>query len=159
MGPLTSTYDLSDVRWVLLDTRPWVIFKTPSELLWREDWPSLSFFLQAHSARAMNRVTSIVWLLSIYNHFIFQPETSALSVSLRTFLNFLVLHFQFTLQTSGTFISFSSVKKDVHLHPGEDVFIFKDYFQLSMASLYLTEKRLPRNHSHHTRQLLPNKVS
>lgn len=139
--------------------RPWVTSQTPSELLWREDWPSLSFSLQAHSATAMNRVMSIAWLLSIYNNFVFQPETRALSVSLRTFLNFLAFRFQFTLQTSGTFISFSSVKKDVHLYAGEDVFIFKDYYQLSMASLYLTEKRLPRNHNHHTRQLLPNKVS
>lgn len=154
-----STYNLSAVSWVLLDTRPWIISKTPSELLWREDWPSLSFSLRAHSARAMNRVMSIAWLLSIYNNFVSQPETRALSVSLRTFLSFLVLRFQFTLQTSGTFISFSSVTKEVHLHPGEDVFIFKDYYQLSMTSLYLTEKRLPRNHNHHTRQLLPNKVS
>lgn len=83
---------------------------------------------------------SIAWLLSIYNNFVSQPETRALSVSLRTFLNLLVLHFQFTLQTLGTFISFSSVKKDIHLYPGEDVFIFKDYYQLSMTSLYLTEK-------------------
>lgn len=139
--------------------RPWIISKTPSELLWREDWPSLSFSLRAHSARVMNRVMSVARLLSIYNNFVSQPETRALSVSLRTFLNFLALRFQFTLQTSGTSISFSSVKKDVHLYPGEDVFIFKDYYQLSMASLYLSKKRLPRNHSHHSRQLLPNKVS
>lgn len=66
MDPLMSTHNLSDVSWVLLDTRPWIISKTLSELLWREDWPSLSFSLRAHSARAMNRVMSVAWLLSIY---------------------------------------------------------------------------------------------
>lgn len=117
----------------------WLIFPSPSPLCYRDDQSDVN------------------WVI-IQNYKNFFCACKKGSVSLRTYLNLLVLCFQLRVQTSVTFVCFLQYN-DMFVYTWVKVFSSSKNCINSQWPFYIWWEETPKTHNHPTRQLLLNTFS